>query len=234
MNKNINYKLLAIILSFYLIAQTFQFVVRLGPLSPASSLADGIVLAQHPLNHLRMLLILASMFLMIPGFILLAFHFYKTNLFISAVALVFFILFCSFEITYRSVEYFQVVTVWGKEYVQASVSEKPGLFNKISLFYEIVHAVYFPLLFSLMTGSLCLLFVSIKNRANRLVAFAMGLMAIQQISRLLGYTPFNYLSFLNEYYYPVVLVTFLILIFWTVRVSRTDDFSATQNVSRKS
>ncbi|MBA4056857.1 MAG: hypothetical protein C0490_19240, partial [Marivirga sp.] len=129
------------------------------------------------------------MFLMIPGFMLLTFHFYKANLFISAVALVFFILFCSFEITYRSVEYFQVVAVWGKEYVQASVSEKPNLFNKIKIFYDIVHAVYFPLLFSLMTGSLCLLFVSIKNRANRLVSFAMGIMAIQQISRLLGYTP---------------------------------------------
>src|SRR5687767_9734850 len=100
MNSLAHYRILAFVLAFYILAQLFQqYVLRLGPLSGVEGLEQTIVAGQHPLNYMRMTLVLFSMFLMVPGAIILGSHFYSARPLLSAVAVVFFLFFCLFEIT---------------------------------------------------------------------------------------------------------------------------------------
>lgn len=220
MNKPVYYKILLFILVFYLLAQTFQFTIRLGALSPGGSLEEDIIKGQHPLNYVRRVLILLSMFLMVPGFTILSLHFYRKSWLASIVAVVFFIFFCLFEISYRSVELFQATAIWGREFVQVIPQDKARLLSRFQLFNDTIDAIYFPLLSSLLIGSLCICYASFKRKSDRLVTVAMGVSAVQQVARLSGYTGSDLLAFLGRYYFPIVTVTFVLLIVWTIKASR--------------
>lgn len=222
MNRQAHYKLLALILTFYLVAQIFQqFVLRLGPLSSVEGLDETIVAGLHPLNYTRLVLILLSMFFMVPGFIILGLHFYKNSPLLSMVSIVFFLFFCLFETSYRSVQLFQVMMIWGTEYAQATAEARALLLPRFQTFYDTVNAIYFPLLFSLFLGSVCLFLASWKDTASKLVTIAMGIKAIQQISRLSSYTPFDMLNiFTGIWYFVLVAISFSLLILWAIRMSR--------------
>jgi hypothetical protein len=205
-------------LSFYLFAQTFQqFVLLAGPLASVTGIEQSILAGQHSLNSARHYLIYASMFLMVPAFIILGLHFFKQNPILSIVAIAFLLLFCLLEILYRSVHIFQVHHIWGKEFAEALVEYRMDLLPKFKYFYQTVNAIYFPLLTSLLAGSGCLCVLSYKSK-EWLVCTAMAISSIQQISRLTSYTPLNFLDvFSGIWYYILVFITFGLLIIWAVR-----------------
>jgi hypothetical protein len=213
------YKIVVFSLAFYLAAQIFQqYVVILGPLSSASTLEENILAGQHPLNYARYVFILFSMFLMVPGFLLLGLYFYKKNQVLSILAITFFLFFCLFEIAYRSVQLFQVMMVWGKEFARATPVERENLITMFEDFYETVNAIYFPLLLSLFLGSFLLFLLSVKDPANWPVSTAMAVSSIQQLSRLSGYTPFHFLNvFRGLGYFSLVLITFGLMIYWVLK-----------------
>jgi hypothetical protein len=216
-----HYNLLIFILGFYFTAQVFQQYVRLGPLSGVEGLEQNIMADQHPLNYTRMVLILLSMFLMVPGAIILGLHFYQKSPLLSIVSIVFFLFFCLFETSYRSVQLFQVTMVWGSEFSRATPEIRAALLPKFQNFYDSVNALYFPLLFSLLLGSTCLLFASLKDNTSKLVSVAMGVHVIQQLSRLSSYTPFDALNiFTGFWYFLFVAIVFGLLIYWAVRMSQ--------------
>lgn len=144
-----HYNILVSLLAFYLAAQIFQqIILRVGPLSTAAGLEETIISGQHPLNIARLFLVLLSMFCMVAGYLILSLHFYEKAPLLSILSFVFFFIFCLFEIDYRSVELFQVVTVWGKEFTDSLPGERALLLGKFRSFNESVNAIYFPLLFS--------------------------------------------------------------------------------------
>jgi hypothetical protein len=213
------YKVVAFSLVFYLAAQIFQqYVLLLGPLSSVSGLEESIIAGQHPLNYARYVFVLFSMFLMVPGFLLLGLHFYKKDHMIAILAIIFFMFFCLFEIAYRSVQLFQVMMVWGKKFTEATPVERESLITMFQDFYGTVNALYFPLLLSLFLGSFFLFCLSVKSYADWPVSVAMGVSSIQQLSRLSGYTPFYFLDvFKGPWYFFMVLITFGLLIFWVFK-----------------
>src|SRR5688572_30459138 len=200
--------------SFYLVAQTFQqYLFLFGPLSSLDSLEATIMAGQHPLNHVRHYLIYFSMFLMIPAFILMCFHFFEQNKALSIVALVFFIFFCTLEISYRSVHIFQVMNSWGKEFNESPVEMRASLILKFQYFNQIVRAIYFPLLFSLFLASICLFVLSLRSKMW-FWSVAMAISSIQQLSRLAGYTSLDFLDvFTGVSYCVLVVMIFTLLIY---------------------
>ena len=214
---------LLFILLFYLGAQVFQqYVFRIGPMSHASGLEDFVVMGQHPLNLLRLFLVLVSMFLMAVGYTILSLYFFHNKPLLVVLAILFFLLFCFLEICYRSVELFQVVQVWGKAYVQETAEMKSILLRKIKDFDELVNAIYFPLLLAHLVGSGLLFFASMDDKATRLVTIAMAANSIRLGLRLTEYTPFTYLNiFGGAWYFPPVAIILLLLIVWTVKVKKS-------------
>jgi len=212
------YTFLIAAFSFYLITQIFQqYVLLFGPLESIAGLDQSIVVSQHPLNKVRHISIYASMFVMVPAYILLGLHYYKRNKVISIVAITFFLFFCFFEIGYRSIYIFQVLMVWGKEYALAIPANRILLLPRFQYFFGTVEAIYFPLLLSLMVGSLCLLICSI-NEKPPLLPIAMGISVLQQLSRLAAYTPFESLNiFSGVWYFVLVLITFSMLIISSIK-----------------
>jgi len=211
------YSYLIFAFSFYLFAQAFQQVVLLGPLSSLSGLDQTILESQHPANLLRHFLIYTSMYLLVPAFILLGMGYWSQYKILAAVGTVFFIFFCFIEIAYRSVHIFQVLLVWGKEYAAVAAVDRPALLPKFQYFFGIVEAIYVPLLLSLMLGSLCLFSIGIKDKA-KLLTIAMGVSTLQQVSRLMSYTPFDFLNvFIGIWYFVPVAITFGCLIATSIR-----------------
>jgi hypothetical protein len=213
--------------SFYLLAQAFQqYVLLVGPLASVTGMEQSILSGQHSLNSVRHYLIYASMFLMVPAFVILGLHFFKQNPVVSIVAIVFLLLFCLLEISYRSIHIFQVHNVWGKEFAEASAEQRLDLLPKFKYFYQTINAIYFPLLTSLLIGSGCLCILSYRSK-EWVLCTAMVISSIQQISRLTSYTPLKFLDvFSGIWYFVLVFVTFGLLIIWAVR-----DLSRTRNVA---
>lgn len=207
-------------LAFYLIAQAFQqYVLLAGPLASVAGLEQTIIAGQHPLNYVRHGLIYASMFVMLPAFAILCGHVRKSHPVLSTTALIFFGLFCAFEIGYRSVHLFQVVGIWGKEFELANALAREALLPRFQLFYQTVNALYVPLLLCLFAGSVCLAWVAAQSK-NNLLSVAMVISSIQQLSRLAGYTPLHFLDvFTGIWYFVLVLFSFGLMIVWAARLS---------------
>jgi hypothetical protein len=227
MKKSINtsshYSVLIIVFSFYIFAQLYQqFVLRWGPMASASGLQEMLIAGQDPLNYIRLVLILLSMFLMVAGSLILCLHFYPASPVLSILAFVFFLFFCLFEIGYRSVHLFQVTAVWGRDFAQATPEERASLLPRFQDFFGMVNAIYFPLLFSFLLASAFLFIASLKDSRSRLITAAMGIHIIQQLSRLSAYTPFAFLDVLSGiWYFPLVAAAFGLKIFWAIRLSRS-------------
>lgn len=222
LKKSKYYQVLLYILAFYLFAQIFQqLVLRMEPMASASGLEASIIAGQSPLNIARFFLILLSMFLMVGGYLILTLHFYEKSPLLSILSFLFFLFFCLFEIGYRSVELFQVVIVWGREFTNSLQVERALLLAKFRLFNEVVTAIYFPLLFSQLIASICLFVATLKDEFGKLVMIAMAFNTIRLVLRLSGFTPFDYLNiFSGGWYFPPVALIFVLLIWWAFKMRR--------------
>jgi hypothetical protein len=148
------YIVLAVILSFYLLAQIFQqYVILFSPISSPVDEKQAFVFSQDGLNFARLTLILFSMFFMVIAWAIICFHFYEVSRFRSVSAFIFLVFFCLFEVLYRSVELFTVVSVWGHEAAAAEGEDFERLADQYKMFNSLVSAIYFPLLFSQFLGS---------------------------------------------------------------------------------
>jgi hypothetical protein len=155
------------------------------------------------------------MFLMVPGFLILGLYFYKQNPVMAILAIVFFIFFCLFEISYRSVNFFQVMSVWGKTFAQGDAATKAEMLPAFQDFYGTVNAIYFPLLSSLLLGSLFLIICTIKDPSAWPVTLGLAIKSVQQLSRLAGYTSLESLNvFTGIWYLVLVLISFGLIIYW--------------------
>lgn len=212
------YLVLVIILSFYLVSQVFQqYVLRFSPISHPVSEEQAAVFIHHWLNIARLSTILFSMFLMVIAWVIIYLHFRNINAVWSLCALIFLVFFCFFEIGYRSLELFMVVLDWGSELSAAQGILNDKIRDQNAAFDSFVSAIYFPLLFSQLLGSLILLYLS-KQAGASLFFIAMTLNAVRLVLRLSDYAGLPELNiFSGPWYFPPVAVIFVLLIWWSYR-----------------
>jgi hypothetical protein len=212
------YLVLVIILCYYLAAQIFQqYVLRISPISAPGNEQQAAVFIHHWLNITRLGTILLSMFLMVIAWVIIYFHFRHISAFWSLCALIFLLFFSFFEIAYRSLELFMVVLDWGPELQAAQGIFKDKLKDQNTMFDSFVSAVYFPLLFSQLLGSLILLYLAKQSGAQLFLA-GMILNSVRLLLRLSDYAGLPELNiFSGWWYFPPVAVIFAILIWWSYR-----------------
>jgi hypothetical protein len=212
------YLVLVIILCYYLATQIFQqYVLRFSAISHPVNEEQAALSIHHWLNITRLGTILFSMFLMVIAWVIVYVHFRNISIFWSLCALIFMLFFCFFEIAYRSLELFMVVLDWGSEIQAAKEPFKDKFRDQNAMFDSFVSAVYFPLLFSQLLGSLILLYLS-KKSAEQLFLFAMILNSVRLVLRLSDYAGLPELNiFSGPWYFPPVAVIFVILIWWSYR-----------------
>lgn len=210
---------LLIVLFFFLATQVFQqYTMMFGVMSEVTDLHSGIVIGQHISNKVRLFGILMSMFLLIYGYSVLSLSFFKQRPLSSILALIFFLIFCGIEISYRSIEFFYVLNDMGATYAVSDSATQAQMLPRFREIHGIIAAAYFPLLMSHLLASVFLVYASLPDASSRLITIAMAINAVRLLIRLTGFTPFEYLNiFSGPLYFPPVAVVFVLMIIWSVR-----------------
>jgi hypothetical protein len=201
----------------YLLAQIFQQYVFLTLPTPSNPV-EAIARATTFLDQTRSLLILSSFFGLTVSFTFICRQKMKSAPKPATVALIFLILFCFLEITYRSIELFAVHQTWASQFVNATDEfEKGRLLDKITTFNTIVRAVYFPLLLSQMVGSLFLLATTFAGaQGDKYLRASMAVNSLRLAARLGGgYLGISWLEpFNNQLYFPSITLVLVLLIIY--------------------
>jgi hypothetical protein len=205
----------------YLLAQIFQQYVFLTLPTPSNP-AEAIARATTFLDQTRSLLILSSFFGLTVSFTFICCQKMKSAPKLATIALIFLILFCFLEITYRSIELFTVHRTWASQFINATDEfEKSRLLDKITTFNTIVRAVYFPLLLSQMVGSLFLFATTFGGaHGDRYLRASMAVNSLRLAARLGGgYLGVSWLEpFNNQLYFPSVTLVLALLIIYCFKL----------------
>jgi hypothetical protein len=201
----------------YLLAQIFQQYVFLTLPTPSNPVEE-VARATTFLDQTRSLLILSSFFGLIVSFTFICCQKLKSAPELATIALIFLILFCFLEISYRSIELFTVNRTWASQFINATDEfEKSRLLDKITTFNTIVRAVYFPLLLSQMVGSLFLLATTFAGaQGDKYLRASMAVNSLRLAARLGGgYLGVSWLEpFNNRLYFPSMSLVFALLIIY--------------------
>lgn len=204
---------------FFLLAQVYQYVLKFT-LPDAANPVEVVMQRGSIENQIRYLLILLSIFGLIVSFFVLCRTRYNKYPFLSSLAFLFFMLFCVFEIGYRSVEYFLVIDKWIPAFNNSSDSVyRQAVILKIRDFDSVVRAIYFPLLSCHFLGSIFLLSTTfVSEPAVKLLRWAMLINSVRLIIRLFGFfTDNQFLHTLNNrYYFPLICLVFLLQLYFLV------------------
>lgn len=204
-------KLALLCLAAYLAAQTFQEYVFFA-LSRAGSDAAAWRVTLDPLNRARAFVLLLSFLPLMVAFMVICAQKLRTAPRRAAVACVFLLLFCVFEIAYRSMEYFVIDGLWTRELLESTDPlVHSTMQERLDVFGDIVRGVYFPLMLTQLTGSLFLFAATFPAaRADVLLRLAMSINALRLVDRLSStYGGITWLSAFNDrLYFPCVLIVF--------------------------
>jgi hypothetical protein len=99
------------------------------------------------------------------------------------------------------------------------------MLRSFEAFQGIQHALYFPLMFAPMLGSVILLAIIPRLRVQWPILAALGINAVRILIRILGeYLGWNILgeNFTNWSYLPLVYIIFGLTAYWLVRVDRNE------------
>jgi hypothetical protein len=142
---------------------------------------------------------------------------------LAAFAFFLFLIFCMFEIGYRSVELFLVVLNWGAAFRQ-NPDVSSNIFHSIMNFKQIVNALYFPLLLSQFVGSAIFAVIAYADKAGIFLVVAMALNSVRILSRLGGYWGMESLDVLNGIFFfiPLFLVNVLMII-WLLKFEESKE-----------
>lgn len=147
------FKMAALCAFYYASAQAAQFWLR-SRLARLRAAEPSLSTHNHPVNLLRMRLVLSSMFVVVITFAAVALAKVPTAPASSVLGFVFSLLFLFIEILYRSIELFGVNTVLIPAHLnEADPASKATKGALVDAFTTGVIAAYFPLLVSLLLAS---------------------------------------------------------------------------------
>jgi hypothetical protein len=199
----------------YLAAQTFQQYV-FAVLSAAGDDAAAWRATLDPLNRARAFALLLSFFPLLIAFMVICAQKLRTAPRRAAIACVFLLLFCVFEIAYRSMEFFVIDGIWTRELLESTDAlVRTTMQERLDVFGDVVRGVYFPLMLTQLTGSVFLFATTFPAaRADAFLRLAMSVNALRLVGRLAStYGGVTWLSAFNDrLYFPCVLIVFSALI----------------------
>lgn len=153
----------------------------------------------------------------------ICFSFYPQSKAGAALAFLGFFVFFLCEVGLRSTELFYFQVQLPTEYQATTDAILRGeMLRSFETFQGIQHALYFPLMFAPMIGSIILLVIIPRLRVHWAILAALGINAVRLLIRLSGeYLGWNLLSanFMNWAYLPLVYIIFGLTAYWLVRVN---------------
>lgn len=209
----------------YVGVQTFQWYV-FGALPATEDPVQALLQGPLPLNIARALLMLLSFFGLAYLFLVACALGFRRRPSAATAAFLCFFVFCLLEVVLRSIELFHVYLALPAQYqAAATAAAREAILGQQALFGAIQHAVYFPLGFSWMLGSVLLCFALGGQRFDRLAQFGLGLNALRLVLRQLdvyAFPPPDFDALYEVLYLPLVYLTFAPIAAWLL-LRRGDD-----------
>jgi hypothetical protein len=204
----------------FLAAQTFQqfaYGSRIpAPKGPADELQNYLL----PVDRLRALLVGGTILLLLVPYAAVTLRYFEAAPVASLLGLIFGAGFVGLETVHRGIDYFVVGQKWARQHRDASEAERAAILRRYSLWGEVTHGWYFPLLLAHLLASCCYLAVTETDIAkvtwHALAPVAFALNALRLTGRLAGtYGGVARLEALSgKLYYPAVLVINALLAAW--------------------
>lgn len=213
----------AIVAIVYTAIQAFQeYVYRTLP-EPTTPV-DGLMLGHHPLHIARSTIMLAAMFGLIFLYAIVALQRAKERPVLAGFTFLAFLLFGFLEIGLRSIE-----LIWTQLQLPAlyAQSHDPAILDQVSAFESVQNALYLPLGFSVLVGSVLGVWLfSTGRRLDRVVqaVFVVNILrnALRQLTVYAGVNLFPSAAY-EHLYFPLVVVFYLPLAYWLVTRSSGSD-----------
>jgi hypothetical protein len=217
----------ALVIFLFLAAQAFQQLAFAYRISPAKDLTDNLRTYLLPVDQARALVVGGSILLLVVPYSVIALRYFAVAPIFSLLGLIFGLGFVGCELTHRSLDYFLVGTNWARQLDRSTGLARESLLQRFTLWNDITHAWYFPLLLSHLLASFCFLRVTwIEAGADfwsGLAPMAFGLNALRLLGRLLSmFAGQSWLNGLNaRLYFPAVLLINLLLLAWFLHLAVT-------------
>ena len=202
-----------------------RWLAWFGASAPADPVAAA-AWALRPAQLARRAAILVSMFGLAAAFTVICRQRARTHPGLGMTGLVFLLMFCFLEISYRSVELFTVQLGWGRELAAAGdPALRAGLLARVDAFSDVVDGIYFPLLLTQLVGSACLLFtVRMERAGDAYLGASMAVNVFRLAGRIagghLGMTALN--PFNSAWYFPLVTLMLVLLLAYCLRADWAD------------
>jgi hypothetical protein len=215
------YMAAAMCVLLFVLGQAFQEIAYAAWIPASHGPADDLRIALLPVDRVRALILMATILGLLVSFVAIALGRFAVAPVASVFGLLFGTLFVVFEISTRSIEFFVVDQLWAPAF-QAAVSppERDAILRNVTLWTDIVHGWYFPLLVSYLLAS-CAFAVSTwapRRPWSWLAPAAFVLNALRLVGRLAStFGGQVWLDGFNDrWYFPAVLVINLLLLAWLV------------------
>lgn len=213
----------AIVAIIYTAIQAFQeyaFRALPEPTTPA----DALMLGAHPLHLARSTMMLAAMFGLIFLYTVVAMQRAKERPVLAGFTFLSFLLFGFLEIGLRSVE-----LIWTQVQLPAAYAQThdPAILDQVAAFESVQHALYLPLGFSVLLGSVLGVWLfSTGRRLDRVVqaVFVINIArnALRQLTVYAGVNVFPSPAY-ESLYFPLVVAFYLPLAYWLIKRSSGND-----------
>jgi hypothetical protein len=219
------FRIAAICAGFYLAVQTFQFVLFRLVLATGGGPVEAAIARLEPLETVRAVLLLISMFALVPVYVAIALRCFRAAPGTALSGLIFGVAFVLFELAYRTIDLFLVSQVWAAA-VRDGGDAAAAALERIQLWEAAIGAWYFVLLAAHLLASICFAAAvhfqrgpDAEGRWDVLAVIAFALNAVRLVGRLLGsHGGVEWLLPLSgRFYFPAVGVIMVLLTIWLAR-----------------
>nr|WP_294944204.1 hypothetical protein [uncultured Mucilaginibacter sp.] len=207
----------------YIAVQTFQWWVYNRVPETGNAITDFLN-GGNSLHVWRSWLMLLSMFGLLYIFFVVCAEAFSRNKGLAALAFLGFFMFALLEVALRSVELFYVQLNLTTAYATADGAGKQAIMGTVGIMQGVQSALYFPLMFGTLLGSIALVCVFRKwPGAGRIILLAFLINACRLVLRILA-AYFNTGIFIgdmlnNQLYLPLVVVTFGLKAWWLFKIA---------------
>lgn len=206
----------AAIAVLYIAIQSFQWFV-FSQLPVADGPAQELLQGPLPLNLARAISMLLSFFGLAYLYLVACALVFRRKPLAATAAFLGFFVFCLLEVQLRAVELFYVyLKLPGLYEAAVTAAEQARVLEIQSIFQSVQYALYFPLGFAQVLGSIALCIALGGHRFDWLAKFAFGLNAVRLLLRMLDTyilgTRFDALY--SALYLPLVYIIFGAIVAW--------------------
>lgn len=212
----------AVVAIIYILVQTFQWWV-FAIVPDTGNVITDFLNGGNKLNIYRSWLMLLSMFGLLYLFFTICFDDFAQQKGWRILAFTGFFIFCLLELFIRSIELFFVQGYLVDTYATANSADREAIIKTVKSLQQVWWALYFPLGFSQLVGSIILAGLYLKSTGiDRLIKVIFIINSCRLFLRMLdSYLDINILGIStllnNELYLPLVIIMFGLKAVWLVK-----------------